>query len=52
MNQSIMIVLSELESILFYNKENAGDLKPEVEELHEEAKQMLERWHFLTGERI
>ena len=50
-NGSIIDALSELEMVLFYNRSD-HELSPEVKELHQEAKAMLERWHFLTGETI
>ena len=47
-NKIILETLSHLECVLFYSHDN-NDLKPEIEELHDEVKYMLERWHFLTG---
>lgn len=54
-NQSIINALSGLEAALYYAADEAqgiDDLYPEYKELHQEAKQMLERFHFLTGATI
>jgi len=47
-NRAILEALSELECILYYAG-SGNDLQPEINEIHDEAKAMLERWHFLTG---
>jgi len=54
-NQSIINYLSGLEAALFYAADEAqgiDDLYPEYKELHQEAKTMLDRFHFLTGATI
>ena len=54
-NQSIINYLSGLEAALFYAADEAqgiDDLYPEYKELHQEAKIMLDRFHFLTGATI
>ena len=54
-NQSIINYLSGLEAALFYAADEAqgiDDLYPEYKELHQEAKTMLDRSHFLTGATI
>ena len=48
-NKAIFEAIAELEMILYYAR-NDQQLAPEIEEMHQEAKTMLERWHFLTGE--
>lgn len=54
-NKTIINVLSELECALYYaadETQGIDDFYPEYEELHEEAKQMLDRFYFLTGATI
>lgn len=54
-NQSIIEALSKLECSLYYAADEAegiNDFYPEYKELHQEAKQMLEKFHFLTGATI
>lgn len=54
-NQSIINYLSGLEAALYYAADEAqgiDDLYPEYKELHQEARQMLDRFHFLTGATI
>ena len=54
-NQSIINYLSGLEAALFYaadESQGIDDLYPEYKELHQEAKTMLDRFHFLTGATI
>lgn len=54
-NQSIIDTLSKLECALYYAADEAqgiDDLYPEYKELHQEARQMLDRFHFLTGATI
>ena len=54
-NQSIIDTLSKLECALYYAADEAqgvDDFYPEYQELHQEAKQMLDRFHFLTGATI
>ena len=48
-NKAILEAIAELEMILFYARDDQ-QFGPEIKELHQEAKTMLERWHFLTGE--
>ena len=54
-NKSIIEALSTLECALFYaadEAEGVNDFYPEYKELHQEARQMLDRFHFLTGATI
>lgn len=54
-NQEIIDALSKLECALYYaadEGEGIDDLYPEYQELHQEAKTMLDRFHFLTGATI
>ena len=54
-NQSIIDALSHLESALYYAADEAegiNDFYPEYKELHQEARAMLERFHFLTDATI
>lgn len=54
-NQTIIDTLSKLECALYYAADEAqgvNDFYPEYKELHQEVRQMLERFHFLTGATI
>jgi hypothetical protein len=54
-NQTIIDTLSKLECALYYAADEAeavNDFYPEYKELHQEAKTMLDRFHFLTGATI
>ncbi len=54
-NKTIIEALSKLECALYYaadEGEGIDDLYPEYKELHQEAKTMLDRFHFLTGATI
>lgn len=54
-NQEIIDALSKLECALYYaadEGQGVDDLYPEYQELHQEAKTMLDRFHFLTGATI
>lgn len=54
-NQEIIDALSKLECALYYAADEGqgiDDLYPEYQELHQEAKTMLDRFHFLTGATI
>lgn len=54
-NKSIINALSELECALYYaadESQGVNDFYEEYKEMHQEAKNMLERFHFLTGATI
>ena len=54
-NKVIINALSGLEAALYYAADEAqgvNDFYPEYKELHQEARQMLDRFHFLTGATI
>ncbi len=54
-NKTIINALSELECALYYaadEGQGVNDLYPEYKELHQEARHMLDRFHFLTGATI
>ena len=54
-NQETIDALSKLECALYYAADEGqgiDDLYPEYQELHQEAKTMLDRFHFLTGATI
>lgn len=54
-NQTIIDTLSKLECALYYAADEAqgvNDFYPEYKELHQEARTMLDRFHFLTGATI